>query len=153
MGIGKDHVLQPADTARLSLIIKIFSRNIVGLSDIRSRLRYFYDHFRTSLLHGMRCNSFPFKSSAYFDRGPLKSNHVFQSPRHGKRRLHTQSSFSGGSGWIRTTEATRNRFTVCPLWPLGNAPRYNAAARSGVFGAGERSRTINLLITNQLLCH
>ncbi len=50
----------------------------------------------------------------------------------------------GGSGWIRTTEVTDNRFTVCPLWPLGNAPKY---------GAGERSRTINLLITNQLLCH
>ena len=28
----------------------------------------------------------------------------------------------GGSGWIRTTEAKRNRFTVCPLWPLGNSP-------------------------------
>src|SRR5699024_1390258 len=24
-------------------------------------------------------------------------------------------------GWIRTTEARRNRFTVCPLWPLGNS--------------------------------
>ena len=30
--------------------------------------------------------------------------------------------FVGGSGWIRTTEVTDNRFTVCPLWPLGNAP-------------------------------
>ena len=30
----------------------------------------------------------------------------------------------GGSGWIRTTEAKRNRFTVCPLWPLGNASSY-----------------------------
>ena len=28
----------------------------------------------------------------------------------------------GGSGWIRTTEVSDNRFTVCPLWPLGNAP-------------------------------
>ena len=32
----------------------------------------------------------------------------------------------GGSGWIRTTEVTDNRFTVCPLWPLGNAPNYKA---------------------------
>ena len=32
--------------------------------------------------------------------------------------------FFGGSGWIRTTEAKRNRFTVCPLWPLGNASGY-----------------------------
>ena len=26
----------------------------------------------------------------------------------------------GGEGWIRTTEVTDNRFTVCSLWPLGN---------------------------------
>ena len=25
----------------------------------------------------------------------------------------------GGRWWIRTTEVTDNRFTVCPLWPLG----------------------------------
>ena len=28
--------------------------------------------------------------------------------------------FVGGEGWIRTTEVTDNRFTVCSLWPLGN---------------------------------
>ena len=28
--------------------------------------------------------------------------------------------FVGGRRWIRTIEARRNRFTVCPLWPLGN---------------------------------
>ena len=28
----------------------------------------------------------------------------------------------GGRGWIRTTEAISSRFTVCPLWPLGNSP-------------------------------
>ena len=27
----------------------------------------------------------------------------------------------GGGGWIRTTEVVDNRFTVCPLWPLGNS--------------------------------
>ena len=53
--------------------------------------------------------------------------------------------FYGGGSWIRTSEVSDNRFTVCPLWPLGNSPIYA--------GAGERSRTINLLITNQLLCH
>ena len=31
-------------------------------------------------------------------------------------------SLGGGEGWIRTIEARRNRFTVCPLWPLGNLP-------------------------------
>ena len=50
----------------------------------------------------------------------------------------------GGGWWIRTTESNANRFTVCPLWPLG---------KSSIFGAGDRSRTYNLLITSQLLCH
>ena len=31
----------------------------------------------------------------------------------------------GGGGWIRTTEITDNRFTVCPLWPLGNSSVWN----------------------------
>ncbi len=51
-------------------------------------------------------------------------------------------SFFGGRGWIRTTEAISSRFTVCPLWPLGNSPKY---------GAGDGTRTRDLLITNQLL--
>ena len=29
-----------------------------------------------------------------------------------------------GQRWIRTTEAICSRFTVCPLWPLGNLPIY-----------------------------
>ena len=48
----------------------------------------------------------------------------------------------GGGWWIRTTESDANRFTVCPLWPLG---------KSSIFGAGDRTRTYNLLITSQLL--
>ena len=28
----------------------------------------------------------------------------------------------GGPSGIRTTEVVDNRFTVCPLWPLGNTP-------------------------------
>ena len=31
----------------------------------------------------------------------------------------------GGGGWIRTIEVTDNRFTVCPLWPLGNPSMIN----------------------------
>jgi hypothetical protein len=27
---------------------------------------------------------------------------------------------NGGGGWIRTIESIASRFTVCPLWPLGN---------------------------------
>ena len=36
-----------------------------------------------------------------------------------------RSEFFGGGGWIRTIEARRNRFTVCPLWPLGNSSIFN----------------------------
>ena len=50
----------------------------------------------------------------------------------------------GGGRWIRTIESSASGFTVRPLWPLGNP---------SVYGAGDRSRTNNLLITNQLLCH
>ena len=67
----------------------------------------------------------------------------------------------GGGEWIRTTEVVDNRFTVCPLWPLGNSPTnyevlYKAcpaflSGRTAQFGAGERTRTPDLLITNQLL--
>jgi hypothetical protein len=31
---------------------------------------------------------------------------------------------NGGGRRIRTSEAFRSRFTVCPLWPLGNPSRY-----------------------------
>ena len=55
--------------------------------------------------------------------------------------------FCGGGGRIRTIEAKRSRFTVCPLWPLGNSPI--CSYRLG--GAGRRTRTPDLLITNQLL--
>ena len=37
---------------------------------------------------------------------------------------HQQNALSrlnaNGWRWIRTTEAICSRFTVCPLWPLGN---------------------------------
>ena len=57
---------------------------------------------------------------------------------------YTRIFYFGGGWWIRTTESIANRFTVCPLWPLG---------KSSVFGAGNRTRPYNLLITSQLLCH
>ena len=107
-------------------------------------------------------------------------------------------SFFGGRGWIRTTEVSDGRFTVCSLWPLGNSsllsfgvsslhrngagertlrlrsksppeisPKFPQAAHSTQnleqrfspfdrypytsSGAGERTRTPDLLITNQLL--
>ena len=39
-------------------------------------------------------------------------------------------SVYGGGRWIRTIEVSDNRFTVCPLWPLGNSPQY-AEPRKG----------------------
>ena len=32
------------------------------------------------------------------------------------------SRYVNGRRWIRTTEGSASRFTVCPLWPLGNSP-------------------------------
>ena len=66
--------------------------------------------------------------------------------RHAIRR----NDFLGGGRWIRTTEVTDNRFTVCPLWPLGNSPIFTCALKRKL-GAGRRTRTPDLLITNQLL--
>ena len=34
---------------------------------------------------------------------------------------HFTSYIVGGGWWIRTTESNANRFTVCPLWPLGKS--------------------------------
>ena len=55
--------------------------------------------------------------------------------------------FVGGRWWIRTIEAESNRFTVCPLWPLGNSSLLYIV----LSGAGDGTRTRDLLITNQLL--
>ena len=38
--------------------------------------------------------------------------------------------FVGGGRWIRTTEVSDNRFTVCPLWPLGNSPIFSCCGKS-----------------------
>ena len=71
-------------------------------------------------------------------------------------RTVTALGLIGGGGRIRTIEAKRSRFTVCPLWPLGNSPIFCSFGfwlkkRAGSDGAGRRTRTPDLLITNQLL--
>ena len=60
----------------------------------------------------------------------------------------------GGQGWIRTIEDGVVGFTVRCSWPLCYLPIffYSTPNRYAINGAGERSRTINLLITSQLLC-
>ena len=44
----------------------------------------------------------------------------------GQKKTDLLSKFGllHGWGWIRTTEAICSRFTVCPLWPLGNPSIY-----------------------------
>ena len=44
-----------------------------------------------------------------------------------KREVLCTSLFLNGGRWIRTTEGGASRFTVCPLWPLGNSPKYDAS--------------------------
>ena len=59
--------------------------------------------------HSLRLDTLAFESTlSHFS----KKDDTF------RYRLHSY----GGRGWIRTTEVTDNRFTVCPLWPLGNSP-------------------------------
>ena len=48
------------------------------------------------------------------DRIPRRDN-TRKSP-------HLAMRAFGGGGWIRTTVGIASRFTVCPLWPLGNTP-------------------------------
>ena len=44
-----------------------------------------------------------------------------------KRALLSKCSLLGGGRWIRTTEGIASRFTVCPLWPLGNSSIFTFA--------------------------
>ena len=39
-------------------------------------------------------------------------------------KMPSYRTIHNGQRWIRTTEANCSRFTVCPLWPLGNLPIY-----------------------------
>ena len=52
-----------------------------------------------------------------------------------QKRAQICTLFFGGRWWIRTTEVVDNRFTVCPLWPLGKPPIFACRNR----GAGGRT--------------
>ena len=58
-----------------------------------------------------------------FDIEPKFKNTLF-AVKHAKSTLFQvkKRAFCGGQGWIRTTEVSDGRFTVCSLWPLGNLP-------------------------------
>ncbi len=61
-------------------------------------------------------------------------------------------AFLVGEDGFGPSKLKSNRFTVCPLWPLGNSPNYRfCITRMQNNGAGGRTRTPDLLITNQLL--
>ena len=62
------------------------------------------------------------------DRALLKTPHA-QGVNVGKEHLK-DVPFFGGRGWIRTTEVSDNRFTVCPIWPLWNSPVYSDKQKS-----------------------
>ena len=47
-----------------------------------------------------------------------------RKPRYKTKRRCLKAA-PGGGRWIRTTEGIASRFTVCPLWPLGNSPMFN----------------------------
>src|SRR5512135_1931682 len=53
-------------------------------------------------------------------------------------------------GGFEPPKSSDDRFTVCSLWPLGNPSREDSTLVAG--GAGDGTRTRNLLITSQLLC-
>ena len=80
--------------------------------------------------------------------GPFES--VLRMPIPQKTTILWIVVFCGGGGRIRTIEAISSRFTVCPLWPLGNSPICNFLFVE-LSGAGRRTRPPDLLITNQLL--
>ena len=50
---------------------------------------------------------------------------ALQIPKRKKVQHQMVLDFFGGGGRIRTIEAIRSRFTVCPLWPLGNSPIFH----------------------------
>ena len=70
-----------------------------------------------------------------------------------KKHLQMQVLFSGGRWWIRTTEAKTQQIYSLPPLATREISLIKSPRLCGLFGAGDRSRTINLLITNQLLCH
>ena len=54
-------------------------------------------------------------------------------------------------GGFEPPKSSDDRFTVCSLWPLGNPSRRRLFLTYFLLGAGDGTRTRNLLITSQLL--
>ena len=60
-------------------------------------------------------------------------------------RLPVPPRRQNGWRWIRTTEAICSRFTVCPLWPLGNPSIFF------LFDGTNRARTYDPQLVRQML--
>ena len=52
---------------------------------------------------------------------------MFYPARPPSKLAGSSEAWYGGQARIRTLEADGNRFTVCPLWPLGYLPQISAA--------------------------
>ncbi len=59
---------------------------------------------------------------AEIEKNLEKTNNVLLQKGSSVVLADNRTSFYGGGGWIRTTVGIASRFTVCPLWPLGNTP-------------------------------
>ena len=66
---------------------------------------------------GFRIHNFPLSGGDYV-------------PPDNAKRTSADVLLLGGGRWIRTTEVSDNRFTVCPLWPLGNSPIFNCCGKT-----------------------
>ena len=59
---------------------------------------------------------------------PLGFESTFTNTHTKQKNLSFWTGFLlGGGRWIRTTEGIASRFTVCPLWPLGNSPIFDSS--------------------------
>ena len=73
--------------------------------------------------------------------GKTRSHHQFAARWRNRRKSGNLSTKkptfqsvvikNGGGRWIRTIESCASRFTVCPLWPLGNPTDRNGAGKGG----------------------
>ena len=81
----------------------------------------FFSPFRL-IAQGCTCANCPsVHTERWFDTQSVwlfENSLIHPSPQ--RKTALISADFHGGEGWIRTTEVTDNRFTVCSLWPLGN---------------------------------
>ena len=98
-----------------------------------------------------RLSSKPIAALKQAQRTILPKAKSFEAAAPTKQKRHPASrclSLFGGREWIRTTEARCNRFTVCPLWPLGNSPIWSWRTESNHQPADYKSAALPLSHTS-----